>query len=257
MADHVRHHPLGELLVERGLIDRYQLEVALKEQRLTGQLLGELLVSRRLVSPIEMAAALAAHHGVHLDGSAATGAAPATSAPAAAGGWRPLGRILVERGSLSESGLQRALLAQQRTGTALGELLVQRRWVSPADIAAALAEQHGLELDEAVVESAREGAEAVERPERYALRASAADEPIFVAATFLDATDFAFELLHASDPDALEIVRLVPGGEEERVWRYTREASDAFRAGMAEERKRFAPLELHEEPGGNGAPAAA
>ena len=55
--------PLGELLVERGLIDEYQLEPLLLEQRLSGQLFGELLVSKRVVSPVDMAAVIAEQHG--------------------------------------------------------------------------------------------------------------------------------------------------------------------------------------------------
>ena len=38
--------PLGELLVERGLIDEYQLESLLLEQRLSGKLFRELLVGK-------------------------------------------------------------------------------------------------------------------------------------------------------------------------------------------------------------------
>ena len=44
MADYA-WRPLGELLVERGLIDEYDLEAILYEQRLSGRLLGELLVA--------------------------------------------------------------------------------------------------------------------------------------------------------------------------------------------------------------------
>ena len=39
--------PLGEILVERGLLDRVQLEHWLMQQRLSGMLLGELLVMHR------------------------------------------------------------------------------------------------------------------------------------------------------------------------------------------------------------------
>lgn len=235
--------PLGELLVERGLLDRYELEVALKEQQLTGELLGELLVKKRLVTPVALAAALAAHHGVHLDHTAEPGT-PVETAPRSHGSsLRPLGRVLVDRGTLTESGLQRALVAQRRTGVPLGELLVQRRWITPGELAAALGEQQGLALHPAVLDSAKE-LPPEERPaERYELRPGPGKTPLYVASSYLDATDFAFELLHGADPTALEIVRIAED-EEEVVWHYTREESEAFRAETAAHRRRFSPLEL-------------
>lgn len=253
--------PLGELLVERGLIDRYDLEIALTQQKLSGQLLGELLVAKRLVSPIDMAAVLAAHHRVAIDASSApSGEAAAHARPSPSRTWRPLGRILVERGLLTESGLQRALLEQRHSDSSLGEILVRRRYVTPADLAEALAEQQGIAIHPVVLESARALGPAVEPRERYELRAGGDPHaaPLFASQSFLDATDFAFELLHTSDPDRLEIVR-IDGGSEEIAWEYTRDASDAFRAETAEQRRRFTPLMFLTEPEGapNGAPSAA
>ena len=123
---------LGEILVERGLIDSYQLECLLTEQRLVGLPLGELVVARGLVRPDELAAALAAQGD-------AGGGRPSPSRLARS---RPLlGRILVEKGWLSESGLQRALLEQRRRGGLLGEILVRRRYITRAQLASALDEQ--------------------------------------------------------------------------------------------------------------------
>lgn len=243
MAEYI-WRPLGELLVQRGLIDPYDLEVALKEQKLTGLLLGELLVGKRLVSPTDLAAALAAHHGVHLDGKAATAGASEQTARPSGNGWRPLGRILVERGALTESGLQRALLAQRRLDVPLGEILVRRRWITPADLADALAEQHGIALDPDVRDSAKPLGMKEAPLERYELRPGTGKAPIFISQSYLDATDFAFELLHTSDPSALEIVRIVEDEEEECVWHYTREESEAFRAEVAKQQRRRRPLEL-------------
>lgn len=47
--------PLGELLVERGLLSTFQLELALAEQRRTGLRLGEVLVSMGYVSETALA----------------------------------------------------------------------------------------------------------------------------------------------------------------------------------------------------------
>lgn len=207
--------PLGELLIERGLIDEYELEHWLMQQKLTGMLLGELLVINRVVSPVEVAAALAVQRG-------ADGVAGGIHE-----GPRQLGRILVEKELLTESGLQRALLAQRRNGGTLGDILVQRGYVSQRQIDEALAgdreqpDTPGPEPDEAAV------------AERYEVHEPGAASPMYVADTFLDATDYAFELIEREDPIELEIVRVRPQGSEQ-VWSYSREASEAFRAQSAD-----------------------
>jgi len=59
--------------------------------------------------------------------------------------WRPLGRLLVEQGLLSEAQLEHALDEQESTGRRLGETLVELGFVSHAALSHALAEQYGLE----------------------------------------------------------------------------------------------------------------
>ena len=60
--------------------------------------------------------------------------------------WRPLGRLLVERGLLTDDELERALAEQQVTGERLGETIVKCGFVSGPELAAALAAQYGIEL---------------------------------------------------------------------------------------------------------------
>jgi hypothetical protein len=224
MADYA-WRPLGELLVARGLIDEYDLEAVLYEQRLTGKLLGELLVAKRIVSPVEMAAIIAEQHGDHLE--AERRPTPATPPPEPDANseqkWRPLGRILVDKELLTESGLQRVLLAQRRRGGLLGELLIQRGYVGPAQLAEALAEQRGLSVDRKVIEEVSEQALEPESDALYEVRipGSPRAKPLHVSPSFLDATDFAFELLQADDPDELEIVK-VDGLERKTAWSYER-----------------------------------
>jgi hypothetical protein len=55
--------PLGELLVQRGVLTREQLELALVEQRETGRPLGEIIVTRGLAPGPIVAQALATQHG--------------------------------------------------------------------------------------------------------------------------------------------------------------------------------------------------
>jgi hypothetical protein len=52
-----------------------------------------------------------------------------------------LGRLLVERGVITEEQLQTALRIQRDSGGLLGEILTQRGWVTPLSIAAAVAKQ--------------------------------------------------------------------------------------------------------------------
>jgi hypothetical protein len=59
--------------------------------------------------------------------------------------WRPLGRVLVEQGLLSEDELERALEEQASTGRRLGETLVELGFVSHAALSLALTQQYGIE----------------------------------------------------------------------------------------------------------------
>jgi hypothetical protein len=217
--------PLGELLVKRGLIDEYQLDALLVEQRLTGQLFGELLVARRIVSPVEMAGVIAEQHGLHLDPELRPTPAPSKAVSETNGAtWRPLGRILVERELLTESGLQRVLLAQRRTGGLLGQLLLQRGYVTKEELASALAEQHGVNVPPEALSPAEQPTEPDEII--YEVRAPAkGDGALHVSPSFLDASDFAFELLYDEDPDALEIVE-VKDGLRRTAWSYERPRAD-------------------------------
>lgn len=60
--------------------------------------------------------------------------------------WRPLGRLLVEQGLLTDDELERALALQQTTGRRLGETIVELGFVSGPDLASSLATQYGIEL---------------------------------------------------------------------------------------------------------------
>src|SRR5579863_8699752 len=55
----------------------------------------------------------------------------------------PLGRLLVERGELTEDQLQGALVEQGRTGLPLGQVLIGLGHVTAATVAQALATQQG------------------------------------------------------------------------------------------------------------------
>jgi hypothetical protein len=58
--------PLGELLVDKGLVTKDELELALVEQSESGRLLGSILVERGFVSGPALAVALAEQYGIEL-----------------------------------------------------------------------------------------------------------------------------------------------------------------------------------------------
>lgn len=201
---------LGELLVDRGLIDPADLDDALAEQRATGHRLGEVLVSRGALTGAQLTRALAEQYGIDLSpetvSTLETSAAPTP--------WQPLGRLLVTKGAISQAALDEALATQRSSGRRLGDILVSEHEVTMLQLAAALSEQHGLAV----------GADAAAQPatSRFADESSyEVKEPgrtaLFTTDSFLEATDFAFEYLAAESPPVLEIVRQ-RGAERECVW---------------------------------------
>lgn len=153
----------------------------------------------------------------------------------------PLGRLLVERGALSEADLEIALARQQHEDRPLGQILLEMGAVSDGDLARTLTEQHGFDFNASLrrrlasvdeqgsepepVEALAHEQESELEPlhgERYVVRESGVDEPLHVADSFLDAADAAFELIEERDPDGLEIVR-TGTGEVEQLWSYRRD----------------------------------
>jgi type IV pilus assembly protein PilB len=120
-------------------------------------------------------------------------------------GHRPqLGALLLRDGHLTAAQLEEALEAKEETGRRLGEILVERGWVSDAAIARALAEQHHLEY----VELARElvdPAAASLLPEKFARRYSA------LPLRFLDADTVLVAVADPTNVVASDDLRLALG----------------------------------------------
>ncbi len=134
----------------------------------------------------------------------------------------PLGRLLVDKGLLSEAVLDQALARQRETGGSLGQILVELGAVSPQNLARTLTEQHGFDSAESLRARLGTGGEEQQaQPDSFVVRETGGDEPLHVASTLLDAADVAFELIEDRDPEQLEIVR-ARGGELEHVWSYRR-----------------------------------
>src|SRR5581483_6943718 len=92
------------------------------------------------VSGLDLRDALAEQHGLDLR-------VESRSAPVSSEEQRhsfPLGKLLVQRGHLTEAQLDAALVQQSETGQRLGQILIASGAVTAFQLAAALAEQQGL-----------------------------------------------------------------------------------------------------------------
>ena len=231
--------PLGALLADKGLLTRGDLEQALGEQRRSGRLLGQILVERGYLTALSLAQALAEQHGVELEATdtwgARTGGKPSVQAEHRGGAWRPLGALLVEKGFVSGAELDEALRDQEQKGRRLGEILVERGYLSGAALALALAEQHGLDLG---------SEDELDTHLRTAIRPTTPGEPryrvhevayeptyrvgplLYETTNFLEAADFACELVERRNPEALEIQKS-EGHASETVWTYSQSRAAA------------------------------
>jgi hypothetical protein len=238
---------LGELLLDEELLTEAELEQALLEQARSGRLLGQILVSNGYLSAFSLARVLSEQHGVQLRAPAGSGAeaptllaltAPpefgAAEAPEPETSWRPLGKLLVEKGLLTESRLGEALREQQEGHARLGEILVSRGLLSGMQLAQTLAEQQGVELDPTGLETTLRPAQPEEPMYKvfevhfepgFQRRTSVYESP-----SFLEAADYAFEYVDEHEPAALEIHR-THGAAQETVWNYS--ASRAAAADIA------------------------
>jgi hypothetical protein len=247
--------PLGELLVERGILTEVGLEMAITEQRRTGRLLGVILVESGRVGAGELARALAEQHGVELRaGDSAAGVmsssreqgSAASKIPGTDGWRRPLGVLLVEWEFLAQSELDSALDEQRRRPELrLGEILVSLGYLSGPELARALALQHGVYVPEDELNSGLETVIVPAAPGQHVyLVADVVFDPdyrptsiLYSSTNLLEASEFAMEHVDEHEPKALEIQR-VSGTTRETVWTY----SEARSAALVASRKR--PVEM-------------
>ena len=221
--------PLGTLLADEGLVTEQELEHALEEQKRCRRPLGEILVDNGYVSGWTLTRMLAQQHGVDLHATREIDATPAGRQD----GWRPLGRLLVETGMLTEAALDDALDEQRRSGRRLGEVLIARQALTPQALARVLALQQGVELEtldssetfEAAIRPAALG-EPMYQVFVLAEEGGAHGDALYETANFLEAADFAFEFVEAHNPPALEIER-IEGDRRESVWGYSEDRANA------------------------------
>jgi len=214
---------LGALLTDEGLLTETELELALDEQRRTGRLLGQIVVDRSYVSAFSLARVLSAQHGVDLRSAQEPEPELEPQLVAVPTAWRPLGRMLVEDGLVTQTQLAEALLEQEESNRRLGEILIERGALSGEALARALSEQHGLELSGDLETSLKPApaAEPVYRVYKVTFRQGFQDRTTMCEYTsFLEAADYAMEYVQNYSPEALEIER-IDGDEQETVWTYS------------------------------------
>jgi hypothetical protein len=223
--------PLGRILVDDELLTPTELERALVEQRETGRLLGEILVEQGAMTGASLAQALARQHGVELE-QGDLEQEPLFAPSGESKKWRPLGAVLVESGLVAETDLQDALQEKRKhQDRRLGEILVRRGHLTPSGLASALAEQHGLSLEEQLPAAEAPAAAAAAGPSfRVCLVAYKARQEqktlVYESPNLLDAADFACEYVDREQPVALEIERRDANGSE-TVWTYSRDRAEA------------------------------
>jgi hypothetical protein len=128
---------LGAYLVERGLINRQQLELALVEQR-AGRTwgkrapLGDILISRGYLTPQALASALLLQQRDRLQVRGAR--------PERLGEYLVLGKLVTPE-QLEAALAEQARLRQRRQFLVLGELLLRRGFLKPDALERALARQ--------------------------------------------------------------------------------------------------------------------
>jgi hypothetical protein len=118
---------------------------------------------------------------------------------------------------------------KQRPARRLGEILVADGYISGSELALALPEQHGLEVGsedelgqelETVLEPASPG-QPTYRVHAVALEpAYRLERVLYQSASFLEAADFACDVVQRENPAALEIEK-VDGAVRETVWTYS------------------------------------
>jgi hypothetical protein len=230
---------LGELLLDEELLTEDELEQALLEQARSGRLLGQILVSNGYLSAFSLARVLSDQHGVQLRAAAgsepeAPTAALALVEPEARTHWRPLGKLLVEKGLLNESQLEEALREQREGHARLGEILVSRGLLSGTQLAQTLAGQQGVDLDptglETVVKPSQDEEPMYKLFEVHFEPGFQRRTSVYESPSFLEAADYAFEFVDEHQPTALEIHR-THGAAQETVWNYS--ASRAAAADIA------------------------
>jgi adsorption protein B len=124
LAEHTDIHgsPLGQLLLQQGLVTEDQLREALRKQRRSYRRLGEVLVEEKILRPEVLEQAVERHQVEGL-------------------GRGRLGDFLVQQGYLGLEALERALELQQKRFQRLGDVVVEMGLITRRQLADVLRER--------------------------------------------------------------------------------------------------------------------
>jgi hypothetical protein len=139
----------------------------------------------------------------------------AEAAPLAPPPRQRLGELLVRKGLVSEDALEAALAEQRATGRPLGQILLAAGAVTEQNLARTLTEQNGFDSSASLRVRLAPG----ESGETYLLIEAGDPEPLYVADSFLDAADRAFEMIDRGEQRELAIVR-DREGDRDCLWSY-------------------------------------
>jgi hypothetical protein len=219
-ALHPTWRPLGEILVERGLITNGQLERALAEQKQEGGRLGEILFAHEWVSAMDLKDALAEQHGLDLRVESPSQRLSARKVEEQDGSF-PLGWLLVRQGQITEAQLEQAIAQQRQTGERLGQILIANGTLSTGLLAAALAEQQGLvAISQELWEIAQGSSDNIRACYQVREIEASTSHLLHTSRSYLDATDLAFAILQEWEPEHLHVVRVTPDQPDELCWKY-------------------------------------
>src|SRR4051812_5745467 len=112
-AASITQHPVGQILVDQGLLSPPELAEAIFEQELTGRRLGAILVEQGSISTADLAGALAEQYGIEL----MPGATPPPATPGRRGHLR-----LVQPGELPENVFELPVPHEPEPGLALASV---------------------------------------------------------------------------------------------------------------------------------------
>lgn len=111
---------MGEMLVENGILTESQLLEALAAQKSGRKLLGEVIISLGYTTKEKLDEALARQYG------------------------SKLGEILIAKGLITFEQLQGAMDEQKKSLKSLGEILIDKGYVSEADLIEGFSKQYGM-----------------------------------------------------------------------------------------------------------------
>lgn len=120
---------IGELLISGGFVSSEDIQRIINQQKEKNKKIGELLVEEGLLDPFELDIALKIQDKLRN---------PKSALKLSAGIKKRLGEILIDAKKITQEQLEEALSIQEKTKEKLGEVLIKLGYIKPADLNLAL-----------------------------------------------------------------------------------------------------------------------